>query len=215
MFLSSEVGVLPRVHDRDVAIKSRLEPGRMFLIDFDKARETGHPADALLHDVELKRELASMRPYREFVDNGATTLEQWAASSPSVSSSAPATASGRDGFNTALNRELNTFGLTTETMDYLLTPMALPGGKAKEGLGSMGNDAPLAVLSRLPKRVSEYFKQLFAQVTNPAIDPIREEMVMSLRCPVGPEGNLLEVGAVSRRGLSNRDQDEAEEHGEE
>lgn len=86
--------------------------------------------------------------------------------------------------------KLTGFGYTTETLDLLLTPMAVGG---KEALGSMGVDTPLAVLSSLPKAMPEYFKQLFAQVTNPPIDPIREEIVMSLECPVGPEGNLLDI----------------------
>lgn len=88
------------------------------------------------------------------------------------------------------NRRCNQFGFTNETLDILLYPM---GAGGKEALGSMGNDAPLAVMSNKPRMVFDYFKQLFAQVTNPPIDPIREEMVMSLRCPVGPEANLLEV----------------------
>jgi glutamate synthase (NADPH/NADH) len=82
---------------------------------------------------------------------------------------------------------------TTETMDMLLVPM---GVDHKEALGSMGNDAPLAVLSEQPKLPFEYFKQLFAQVTNPPIDPIREELVMSLQCPVGPEANILDATAA-------------------
>ena len=81
------------------------------------------------------------------------------------------------------------FGYSSETMEMLLLPMSIGG---KEALGSMGNDAALAVLSTQPRSLSEYFKQLFAQVTNPPIDPIREEIVMSLVCPVGPEGNMLE-----------------------
>ena len=86
------------------------------------------------------------------------------------------------------NRRLNAFGYTGERLEMLLLPMGIGG---KEALGSMGNDAALAVLSEKPRHISEYFKQLFAQVTNPPIDPIREEIVMSLVCPVGPEGNLL------------------------
>jgi hypothetical protein len=86
------------------------------------------------------------------------------------------------------NRKLNMFGFSSEKLEMLMLPMALGG---KEALGSMGNDAALAVLSEKPRQVNDYFKQLFAQVTNPPIDPIREEIVMSLVCPVGPEGNLL------------------------
>ena len=86
------------------------------------------------------------------------------------------------------NRKLNMFGYSSEKLEMLLLPMSVGG---KEALGSMGNDAALAVLSEKPRQVNDYFKQLFAQVTNPPIDPIREEIVMSLVCPVGPEGNLL------------------------
>jgi hypothetical protein len=86
------------------------------------------------------------------------------------------------------NSRLNMFGYNVETLDMLLLPMAIGG---KEALGSMGNDAALAVLSEKPRQIFDYFKQLFAQVTNPPIDPIREEIVMSVVCPVGPENNLL------------------------
>ena len=89
---------------------------------------------------------------------------------------------------THTNSKLNMFGYSSEKLEMLLLPMAVGG---KEALGSMGNDAALAVLSEMPRQVNDYFKQLFAQVTNPPIDPIREEIVMSLVCPVGPEGNLL------------------------
>ena len=87
-----------------------------------------------------------------------------------------------------LNQHLSMYGFTKEATDVLVSAMAA----GKEALGSMGVDTPLAVLSRQPRAPSHYFKQLFAQVTNPPIDPIREEVVMSLECPVGPEGNLLE-----------------------
>ena len=87
-----------------------------------------------------------------------------------------------------LNSHLAMFGFTKESVDVLVSAMVA----GKEGLGSMGVDTPLAALSRVPRPPSHYFKQLFAQVTNPPIDPIREEVVMSLECPVGPEGNLLE-----------------------
>ena len=98
-----------------------------------------------------------------------------------------------------LTRLLSSCGYTTETLNMLLLPMAT--GIKKEALGSMGNDAPLAILSDMPKLPFEYFKQLFAQVTNPPIDPIREELVMDLSCPVGPEGNLLDLSEKDSRRL--------------
>jgi glutamate synthase (NADPH/NADH) len=91
---------------------------------------------------------------------------------------------------------LTLFGYTSEKVDMILNPMAQ---SAVEALGSMGNDAPLACLSRLPRNPFDYFYQLFAQATNPAIDPIREANVMSLECPIGPEGNLLNIGVQSCR----------------
>eukprot|EP00638_Chattonella_subsalsa_P008868 CAMPEP_0117759806 /NCGR_PEP_ID=MMETSP0947-20121206/16227_1 /TAXON_ID=44440 /ORGANISM="Chattonella subsalsa, Strain CCMP2191" /LENGTH=1564 /DNA_ID=CAMNT_0005580323 /DNA_START=121 /DNA_END=4815 /DNA_ORIENTATION=+ len=174
VMISSEVGVIPELSDDLVVTKHRLEPGKMFLIDFDKA--------AIINDDTVKEEMASRFPYEEWLEKNLVELDDWVAS---ASVDVP-----RMDFQTT-NRRLNLFGFTTETLDLLLYPMGVGG---KEALGSMGNDAPLAVLSQKPRQVFDYFKQLFAQVTNPPIDPIREEMVMSLMCPVGPEDNLLEVG---------------------
>lgn len=171
VYLSSEIGVNPDVKDEDIKIKHRLEPGKMFLVDFDTQR--------IVPDDEIKEQVASMNPYGEWVKNGMMDLEQWAQSSN-------VTAAPMDFSQT--NRKLNMFGYSSEKMEMLLLPMAVGG---KEPLGSMGNDAALAVLSEYPRQVNDYFKQLFAQVTNPPIDPIREEIVMSLVCPTGPEGNLL------------------------
>merc|ERR1719203_1719025 len=111
-------------------------------------------------------------------------LEQWTKQKSLQNQNANAT---NFDFNTT-NHRLNMFAFSTEKISKLLLPMAIVG---KESLGSMGNDAALAVLSDKPRQVNDYFKQLFAQVTNPPIDPIREEIVMSLVCPVGPENNLL------------------------
>jgi hypothetical protein len=169
--LSSEIGVCPELPDSEVKIKNRLEPGRMFLVDFESQR--------IVPDDEIKEAIASARPYREWVDKGMTDLATW-------SQNAGTKRSPMDFGLT--NRKLNMFGYSSEKLEMLLLPMAVGG---KEALGSMGNDAALAVLSEHPRQISDYFKQLFAQVTNPPIDPIREEIVMSLVCPVGPEGNLL------------------------
>jgi len=170
VILSSEIGVANDLPDMDVKIKHRLEPGKMFLVDFDTQR--------IVPDSEIKEQIAASKPYGEWVD-GNIDLTSWAKSSGAQSDP-------MDFDNT--NRKLNMFGYTSEKLDVLLLPMAIVG---KEALGSMGNDAALAVLSEHPRQVNDYFKQLFAQVTNPPIDPIREEIVMSLVCPVGPEGNLL------------------------
>jgi glutamate synthase domain-containing protein 1 len=169
--LSSEIGVIPELLDEDVKIKYRLEPGKMFLVDFETQR--------IVPDDEIKESVAAGEPYQEWVQNNMIDLEKWTAESGIDKTKLD--------FETT-NRRLNLFGFSQEKIEMLLLPMAVGG---KEALGSMGNDAALAVLSEKPRQVNDYFKQLFAQVTNPPIDPIREEIVMSLVCPVGPEQNLL------------------------
>lgn len=176
VILSSEIGVLTDLKDCDVKYKGRLEPGKMFLVDFEQNR--------IVSDAEVKDTVAKSRPFRAWVEENISTLSDLA---PATSSLIPRAIRSRHLDTT--NCRLNMFGYTTETMDLLLMPMMLTG---KEPLGSMGNDASLAVISHHPKLPYEYFKQLFAQVTNPPIDPIREDLVMSLRCPVGPERNVLE-----------------------
>lgn len=171
VMLSSEIGVCPEVPDSEVKIKHRLEPGKMFLVDFETQR--------IVPDDEIKEHIASLNPYGDWVSNGMIDLKKW--------TKAESLPRAPFDFNQT-NRRLNMFGYSSEKLDMLLLPMAVGG---KEALGSMGNDAALAVLSEYPRQVNDYFKQLFAQVTNPPIDPIREEIVMSLVCPVGPEGNLL------------------------
>jgi len=173
VIVSSEIGVCNDLPDMDVVVKHRLEPGKMFLVDFE--------AQKIIPDNEIKEMIASQQPYKEWVESGLVSLKNWALESG-------AAAPPMD-FNLT-NRKLNMFGYSSEKLDMLLLPMAVGG---KEPLGSMGNDAALAVLSDKPRQVNDYFKQLFAQVTNPPIDPIREEIVMSLVCPVGPEGNLLDA----------------------
>ncbi len=181
VYLSSEIGVCPDLPDTMVKTKFRLEPGKMFLADFETQR--------IIPDNEIKEKVAAERPYQEWVNN-MIDLEKWA--------SGIAESRSKMNFDTTNNR-LNMFGYNVETMDMLLLPMAVGG---KEALGSMGNDAALAVLSEKPRQIFDYFKQLFAQVTNPPIDPIREEIVMSVVCPVGPENNLLaEPGAEHSKRL--------------
>lgn len=182
--LSSEIGVLDHLDEMNIKLKKRLEPGKMFLVDFERG--------VIVPDEEVKRTVSESRPFKKWLDENLVSLSEL--TTAKASDSAPK----RRKNYTDVNRRLNMFGFTTETMDLLMMPMGITG---KEALGSMGNDAPLAVLSEQPKLPFEYFKQLFAQVTNPPIDPIREELVMSLVCPVGPEGNVLDATAAHAKRL--------------
>ncbi len=167
VIMASEVGVLEVAQDKIVK-KGRLEPGRMFLIDTEEQRIVG--------DEEIKMRLAKRQPYRVWLDTHRVMLPE--------KPEAPKTASE----DTPLFERRQIFGYTREDEEILIAPMATDG---KEPIGSMGNDTALAVLSNKPQLLFNYFKQLFAQVTNPAIDPIREEIVMSLEMDLGREGNLL------------------------
>lgn len=174
VMLSSEVGVVPELPEKDIKVKARLEPGKMFLVDFE--------AGEIVSDHVIKEEIAQHHDYAQWLKDNLFTMSEW------VEGHKQTEKNPFKFYNT--DRYLTMFGYTVETEDMLLYPMAVGG---KEALGSMGNDAALAVLSDQPRMMSDFFKQLFAQVTNPPIDPIREEMVMSLQCPVGPEDNLLSV----------------------
>ncbi|MFT5804595.1 MAG: glutamate synthase (NADPH/NADH) large chain, partial [Candidatus Paceibacteria bacterium] len=170
VIMASEVGVLP-VDPTNVKFKGRLQPGKMFLIDFEQGR--------MIPDEELKGDYANRRPYGQWLANQKISLGEI----PTVPDN--------HGFNadTLLSR-MQAFGYTVETMQFMLLPMVT---EARDPLGSMGNDSALACLSDKSRMIYDYFKQLFAQVTNPPIDSIREEVVMSLECFIGPEGNLLET----------------------
>ncbi len=170
VIMASEVGVLP-VDPAIVKSKGRLQPGRMFLVDF--------VAGKLIPDEELKHNFAAQREYGKWLREQRITLDELAAAKES------------HGFypDTLLAR-MQAFGYTIETMQFMLLPMIK---EARDPVGSMGNDSTLACLSDQPRLIYDYFKQLFAQVTNPAIDSIREEVVMSLECYIGPEKNLLDV----------------------
>jgi glutamate synthase (NADPH/NADH) large chain len=168
VIMASEVGVL-FVEPSMVKVKGRLEPGRMFLVDFDQGR--------LIPDEELKSEFANQRPYAEWLREQRIELEDLDSSSNSH---------GLD--SETLLARMQAFGYTTETMQFMVLPLTR---ELRDPVGSMGNDSALACLSDKPRMVYDYFRQLFAQVTNPAIDSIREEIVMSLECFIGPEGNLL------------------------
>jgi glutamate synthase (NADPH/NADH) large chain len=175
--MASESGVLPIAQNRIVK-KWRLQPGKMFLIDFEQGR--------IVDDEELKNQFASARPYRQWIENVRVKLD--AIEVPSGSHAGPGT------FNESLLDRQQAFGYTQEDLKFLMSPMAANG---EEGIGSMGNDSPLAVLSDKNKPLYNYFKQLFAQVTNPPIDPIREAIVMSLNSFIGPKPNLLDINAVN------------------
>jgi glutamate synthase (ferredoxin) len=167
VIMASEAGVLPIEPER-VALKGRLQPGRMFLVNMEEGR--------IVADEEIKHDIATQQPYRQWLDRHLVKLEQL--------KDAPAqTASTQD----LIQRQM-AFGYTFEELRLLLTPMARDG---VEAVGSMGTDTPLAVLSDRPKLLYDYFQQLFAQVTNPPIDSIREEIVTSATTTIGAERNLL------------------------
>ncbi|KAI9909607.1 hypothetical protein PsorP6_015149 [Peronosclerospora sorghi] len=185
VLLSSEIGVLEHLPEKNIKYKRRLEPGKMFLVDFERG--------LIVSDEEVKKSVSESRPFKKWLDENLVSLSDLTAV---IKEAVPLPK--RHSNYAELNRRLNMFGFTTETMDLLMMPMGISG---KEPLGSMGNDAPLAVLSEQPKLPFEYFKQLFAQVTNPPIDPIREELVMSLMCPVGPAANVLDATAEHAKRL--------------
>ncbi|MCY4745616.1 glutamate synthase-related protein [Pelomonas sp. UHG3] len=172
--MASESGVLP-IPESKIVKKWRLQPGKMFLIDLEQGR--------IVDDEELKNQYANARPYRQWIENVRVKLDDIAVPE-----------AARPGFATSLLNRQQAFGTTQEDIKFLLAPMAANG---EEGIGSMGNDSPLAVLSGKNKPLYNYFKQLFAQVTNPPIDPIRENIVMSLNSFIGPKPNLLDINAVN------------------
>jgi len=171
--MASESGVLPFA-ERKIVKKWRLQPGKMFLIDLEQGR--------IIDDEELKNQFAFAKPYRQWIENVRIRLD----SIEGTGAPLPFTES-------LLDRQ-QAFGTTQEDIKFLLAPMATAG---EEAIGSMGNDSPLAVLSDKNKPLFNYFKQLFAQVTNPPIDPIREAIVMSLNSFIGPKPNLLDINAVN------------------
>ena len=173
--MASESGVLP-IPDSKIVKKWRLQPGKMFLIDMEQGR--------IIDDKELKESLASARPYAEWLSRINIKLDGL---------EAPAQASAPECAATMLDRQ-QAFGYTQEDIKFILEPMGKAG---EEATGSMGNDSPLAVLSAKEKPLYNYFRQLFAQVTNPPIDPIREQMVMSLVSFIGPRPNLLEINEIN------------------
>ena len=169
VIMASEVGAL-EVEPEKVKSKGRLQPGKMFLVDFEQGR--------IIDDEEVKSTVAAKHPYHEWLDAQRILLGGLPQAEPTPDPDAE-----------TLLQQMQAFGYTTETLQFMLIPLLRA---KKDPIGSMGSDTALACLSDQPRLVYDYFKQLFAQVTNPAIDSIREEIVMSVECYVGPEGNILE-----------------------
>jgi glutamate synthase (NADPH/NADH) large chain len=171
--MASESGVLP-IPESKIIKKWRLQPGKMFLIDLDAGR--------IIDDKELKDTYANAKPYKQWIDSVRIKLDELEREAEEPKSGQP-----------LLDRQ-QVFGYTQEDLKFLMAPMAAQG---EEAVGSMGNDSPLAVMSNKNKTLYHYFKQLFAQVTNPPIDPIREAMVMSLVSFIGPRPNLLDTNNIN------------------
>src|SRR6266851_2923831 len=175
IIMASEMGVLP-IPEKDIVTKWRLQPGKMLLVDLDEGR--------LIPDEELKATLAKSHPYKEWLERTQIVLEDLPAAPSEAALS-----------NLTLLDRQQAFGYTQEDLRILMSPMAIQG---EEAVGSMGNDTPISALSDKPKLLFTYFKQNFAQVTNPPIDPIREELVMSLVSIIGPRPNLFDLEGTSR-----------------
>ena len=176
VIMGSESGVLP-VPESKIVRKWRLQPGKMFLIDLEQGR--------MINDEELKASITNTKPYKQWIEGLRIKLDHV---SEEANSAQPLPA------DVSLLDRQQAFGMTQEDVKFLMAPMAQNG---EEGTGSMGNDSPLAVLSDKNKPLYNYFKQLFAQVTNPPIDPIREAIVMSLVSFIGPKPNLLDINQVN------------------
>ena len=171
--MASESGVLP-IPESKIIKKWRLQPGKMFLIDLEAGR--------IIDDKELKDTYANAKPYKQWINSVRIKLGGLKAEPPEAPNA------------TSLLDRQQVFGYTQEDIKVILTPMATGG---EEAVGSMGNDSPLAVMSNKNKTLYHYFKQLFAQVTNPPIDPIREAMVMSLVSFIGPKPNMLDTNNIN------------------
>ena len=169
VIMASEVGVVP-VDEANIAYKGRLQPGKMFLVDINEGR--------IISDEEIKAKISTQKPYKKWVEENQINLKDL-----------PETDYKFDPDYDSLLTRQTAFGYTVEDIKFIIAPMI---GTAQEATGSMGNDTPLAVLSQKPQLLFHYFKQLFAQVTNPAIDSIREELVMSMEATLGKERNLLD-----------------------
>ncbi len=176
VIMASETGVLP-IPEKNIVQKWRLQPGKMLLIDLEKG--------CIISDEEIKAELASAHPYQQWLDRTQIRVHEL----PGAAEPQPRT-------NVSLLDRQQAFGYTQESVKFLMVPMAQVG---QEAVGSMGTDTPLSALSDRPKLLHTYFKQNFAQVTNPPIDSIREELVMSLVTFIGPRPNLLDLEGTSKQ----------------
>ncbi|MCS6985013.1 MAG: glutamate synthase large subunit [Leptospiraceae bacterium] len=174
--MASEMGVLD-IPPEQIEVSGKLEPGKMFLIDLSQQR--------VIDDEEIKRQITTQRPYRQWVQENMVHLEDL-----------PEPKFVHEVNHDTVFERQRIFGYTTEDLQIVMRPMALTG---EEAVGSMGTDASLAILSRKPQLLFRYFKQLFAQVTNPPIDAIREELVMELTTYIGPEQNLLDESPLHAR----------------
>lgn len=172
VIMSSETGVL-EIKPENIESHGRLEPGKMFLVDMNEGR--------IIEDDEIKQQIVSQKPYKDWLNNNLLTLAD-------VSYTGNKSAIEK----TSLLKRQKIFGYTNEEVTKIITPMALNG---KEAIGSMGNDAPLAVLSNQPQLLYNYFKQLFAQVTNPPLDGIREEIITDFSLAIGGDRNIFEISA--------------------
>ncbi|MBX9818974.1 MAG: glutamate synthase subunit alpha, partial [Burkholderiaceae bacterium] len=189
VIMGSESGVLP-VPENKIVRKWRLQPGKMFLIDLEQGR--------MIDDEELKANLANSKPYKQWIENLRIKLDDVKFNERRTDKALADVVAGvepkRVTDHVSLLDRQQAFGFTQEDLKFLIAPMASAG---EEAIGSMGNDSPLAVLSDKNKPLYSYFKQLFAQVTNPPIDPIREAIVMSLVSFIGPKPNLLDINQVN------------------
>ncbi|OQW32396.1 MAG: glutamate synthase subunit alpha [Nitrospira sp. HN-bin3] len=174
--LSSEAGVLP-AEAKDIRVKGRLQPGRMFLVDTVQGR--------IIDDEEIKAGIVGRKPYRSWVTQYGVSLDEL-----------PDPLNVPQPDHPTIRQRQQAFGYTVEELKMVITPMIVTG---EEAISSMGTDTPLAVLSDRPQLLFKYFKQLFAQVTNPPIDPIREQLVMSLVTNIGPKPNLMDESPESCR----------------
>jgi glutamate synthase (NADPH) large chain len=177
VIMASEVGVLPELPAESIKSKGRLQPGKMFLIDLKEGR--------IVDDAEVKHQIATEQPYGKWLKENLVNLEDL-----------PEAPHLPEPDHTTVFQRQQAFGYTAEDLKIILPPMAING---EEPLGSMGTDTPLAVLSDKPQSLYAYFKQLFAQVTNPPLDAIREELVTSVETTTGPESNILRPGPESCR----------------
>ena len=176
--MSSEIGVL-NIKPENVVKHGRLEPGKMFLVDMNAGR--------IIEDEEIKKEIISKKPYKKWVSENVLPLVDI----PYTNNNIPTEV-------TDYKTRLRLFGYTTEEISTIISPMAI---SSKEGIGSMGTDTPLAVLSDKPQLLYNYFKQLFAQVTNPPLDGIREEIITDISLAIGSDGNIFDVSPEQAKKL--------------